>query len=205
MADDEETSESTETTSDTEETTLEAEDTETDSEDALDWSGLLVDWETVMGLSGIDGEAGTDDLLLLQSAQEAAERFLGRALAVNEFVVRGKISQGRILLEREPVVEVTRVLNLWTQKEIADSCLLVGNGLYVTDISLEGAVCMVWYTAGWTKESLPARLKECLVRIYLQKKRAMFESADGSAGKETECELPGDVSEILGSYRGVNW
>jgi len=61
----------------------------------------------------------------------------------------------------------------------------------------------VEYTAGYTEETLPATLREAVIKTFLYKRKRLteLESADSDSDELVTQMMSGDVKEMLEPYR----
>ena len=130
---------------------------------------LMVDYERARDFFNLDECEKERDLLILQSAQESVENYLDRKLCIAEYICIQRIQDRRIILEELNPVELVRILDLTARQSLNADCHLDGRKLYFFDGRLENHEILARYTAGFTKETLPQDLAECIMNVFMHK------------------------------------
>lgn len=78
-------------------------------------------------------------------------------------------------------------------------CVIDGRRIIFIDPKLESHVVFLNYNAGFTAETLPADLKEVIVKIFLLKKKDFIKQINHE--EETSFEIPVDIQNITQLYR----
>ena len=80
------------------------------------------------------------------------------------------------------------------------NCVIDGQRIILLDPKLEGHVLFLNYNAGFTVSTLPADLKEAIIKLFLLKKTVFIKQINHE--KETDFEIPSDIQNIIDIYRG---
>ena len=78
-------------------------------------------------------------------------------------------------------------------------CVIDGRRIIFIDPKLKGHVVFLNYNAGFQPETLPADLKEAIVKIFLLKKQEFIKQINHE--EETGFEIPVDIQNIINKYR----
>ena len=168
--------------------------------------GLLLDPARGRGMLGLDGGCGAADRLLLASAQETVEEYIGRSLSVREYLCVQKVRGGRVVPEELNPVAVRVVRDMGTGRELGCPFRIEGGAIALDGAGLEGRRLFIVYEAGYTGATLPAVLRECIIMLFLHKDGMMRRAAEGMPGAADVPEaVPAGVRELLEPYRRKSW
>ena len=78
-------------------------------------------------------------------------------------------------------------------------CVIDGRTIFLLDTKLEGHVLFVNYNAGFLQATMPADLKEAIIKLFLLKKKEFIKQQN----HEEDCsfDIPKDIQNTLDIYR----
>ena len=86
-----------------------------------------------------------------------------------------------------------------TTKVRVPNCVIDGRRIIFIDPKIEGHVVFLNYNAGFNEDTLPAGLKEVIVKLFLLKKKEFIKQINHE--EETGFEIPEDIQNIIRIYR----
>ena len=85
-------------------------------------------------------------------------------------------------------------------KERIPNCVIDGQRIIFLHHQYEGHVAFFNYNAGFTTETLPADLKEAIIKLFLIKKKEIMLEANNSE-EENNVEIPHSITRVINIYR----
>lgn len=167
---------------------------------------IIVKYEEIRQFFNLDERVKQRDLLILQSSQKAIENYLDRKLFLSQYICIQTIKNQKIILEELNPIEIDRMLDLSTREVLVTEYNLKGQNIFFTDFRLENHEVLIRYTAGFTEETLPADLKECIMNVFIYKSEMCRKRIKGGLESNdysilNNLKIPEDVKEALEPYR----
>ena len=103
-----------------------------------------------------------------------------------------------VFTDHENISEMINIIDMTTKLRVPN-CVIDGQRILFIDPKLEGHVVFLNYNAGFTEETLPADLKEVIVKLFLLKKKVFIKQTN--LDDETGFELPQDIQSVINLYR----
>lgn len=75
--------------------------------------------------------------------------------------------------------------------------------LYFIPPKINEHIVFINYRSGFTKESLPADLKEAIIKLFLIKQKELHQLYNNET-EETKCTLPPEIKESINHYTRKN-
>ena len=164
---------------------------------------MALDYDSLAEFTTLVPEERFRDEMLLNSAHLTIERYTDRVLSKKEFTEEVRAEMGLIRVRQIPLFEVKSVKIKGMAQELPVKSFYGFNGTIFTEEYIGNNECIVTYTAGYTEETLPAALREAVVKTFLYKKKKLseLESADSDSDELVTQMMSGKVKEMLEPYR----
>ena len=138
------------------------------------------------------------DLLIFNATLSYLENLLGYQLADKNYNELQTVKDCQVFTDHEHISEMINIIDMSTKVRVPN-CVIDGKRIIFIEPKLEGHVVFLNYNAGFTEETLPADLKEVIIRLFLLKKKEFIKQINH---EEESCfEIPTDIQNIIYSYR----
>ena len=84
-------------------------------------------------------------------------------------------------------------------KQRVPNCVIDGQRIILLDPKLEGHVLFLNYNAGFLEDTLPADLKEAIIKLFVLKKKEFLKLQNEP--ETTAFEIPADIQSVINLYR----
>ena len=138
------------------------------------------------------------DLLIFNATLSYVENLLGYQLDDKNYNELQTVKDCQVFTDHENISEMINIIDM-TIKLRVPNCVIDGLRIIFIDPKLEGHVVFLNYNAGFTEETLPADLKEAIVKLFLLKKAEFIKQINNEA--ESSFEIPADIQNIIDIYR----
>ena len=138
------------------------------------------------------------DLLIFNSTLFYVENLLGYQLADKNYNELQTVKDYKVYTEQEHITEMINIIDMTTKLSITH-CVIDGRRIIFIDPKIEGHVVFLNYNAGFNEDTLPAGLKEVIVKLFLLKKKEFIKQINHE--EETGFEIPEDIQNIIRIYR----
>ena len=138
------------------------------------------------------------DILIFNSTLSFVEKNLGFNIEEKNYNELQTIRDCKVYTEQDHISEMVNIIDMNT-KERVPNCVIDGRTIYFIDPKLEGHVVFLNYNAGYTADTLPADLKEAIIKLFLQKKKEFIKEKNHE--DDTSFEIPQDIQNIIQLYR----
>ena len=139
------------------------------------------------------------DILIFDATISYIERLLGYQLDDKNYNELQTVKDCQVFTEHENISEMINIIDMNTKLRVPN-CVIDGQRIILLDPKLEGHVLFLNYNAGFTVSTLPADLKEAIIKLFLHKKTVFIKQINHE--KETDFEIPSDIQNIIDIYRG---
>lgn len=139
------------------------------------------------------------DILIFDATISYIERLLGYQLDDKNYNELQTVKDCQVFTEHENISEMINIIDMNTKLRVPN-CVIDGQRIILLDPKLEGHVLFLNYNAGFTVSTLPADLKEAIIKLFLLKKTVFIKQINHE--KETDFEIPSDIQNIIDIYRG---
>ena len=137
------------------------------------------------------------DILIFDATISYIERLLGYQLDDKNYNELQTVKDCQVFTEHENISEMINIIDMNTKLRVPN-CVIDGQRIILLDPKLEGHVLFLNYNAGFTVSTLPADLKEAIIKLFLLKKTVFIKQINHE--KETDFEIPSDIQNILYIY-----
>ena len=140
-----------------------------------------------------DTELETDELIF-NSVITTVEKQLGFSLEDNNYNELQTVRDCKVYTDYDNITEMINIIDMNTKQRVPH-CVIDGRRIFLLDTKLEGHVLFLNYNAGFTTETLPADLKEVIIKLFLIKKKEFIKQRNNEdLGNET---FPADLKEAI--------
>lgn len=134
------------------------------------------------------------DLLIFNATISYLENLLGYQLADKNYNELQTVKDCQVFTDHEHISEMINIIDMTTKIRVPN-CVIDGRRIIFIDPKLEGHVVFLNYNAGFNEDTLPADLKEVIVKLFLLKKKEFIKQINHE--EETGFELPTDIQNII--------
>lgn len=138
------------------------------------------------------------DLLIFNATISYLENLLGYQLADKNYNELQTVKDCQVFTDHEHISEMINIIDMTTKVRVPN-CVIDGRRIIFIDPKLEGHVVFLNYNAGFNEDTLPADLKEVIVKLFLLKKKEFIKQINHE--EETGFEIPEDIQNIIRIYR----
>ena len=138
------------------------------------------------------------DILIFNATLTYVENLLGYQLTDKNYNELQTVKDCQVFTDHENISEMINIIDMNTKLRVPH-CVIDGQRIIFIDIKLEGHVVFLNYNAGFTADTLPADLKEVIIKLFLLKKKEFIKQINHE--EETGFEIPADIQNIIHIYR----
>ena len=154
-------------------------------------------FEELQKILELKAEEIETDSLIFAATISYIEKLLGYNLEDKNYNELHTIKDCMVLTDHENISEMINIIDMTTKLRVPN-CVIDGQRILFIDPKLEGHVVFLNYNAGFTEETLPADLKEVIVKLFLFKKRDFIKQTNHD--EETGFELSPDILSVISLY-----
>ena len=138
------------------------------------------------------------DLLIFNATISYLENLLDYQLADKNYNELQTVKDCQVFTDHEHISEMINIIDMTTKVRVPN-CVIDGRRIIFIDPKLEDHVVFLNYNAGFNEDTLPADLKEVIVKLFLLKKKEFIKQVNHE--EETGFEIPEDIQNIIYIYR----
>ena len=142
------------------------------------------------------------DELLFTSTILYIEKILGYPLEDHNYNEVQTVRDCKVYTNQDNITEMVNIIDMNTELRVPH-CVIDGRTIFLLDTKLEGHVLFLNYNAGFLQSTMPADLKEAIIKLFLIKKKEFIKQQN----HEDDCtfEIPKDIQNTLDIYRRKTW
>lgn len=144
-----------------------------------------------------DTEIETDELIF-KSTISYIEKMLDFPLEDHNYNELDTIKDLMVFTKYDNITEMVNIQDM-TAKERVPNCVIDGRKIHFIDPKLEGHVVFLKYNAGFLPETMPADLKEAIIKLFLIKRKEFIKQQNNE--ENATFEIPMDVQHIINLYK----
>lgn len=144
-----------------------------------------------------DTEIETDELIF-KSTISYIEKMLDFPLEDHNYNELDTIKDLMVFTKYDNITEMVNIQDM-TAKERVPNCVIDGRKIHFIDPKLEGHVVFLNYNAGFLPETMPADLKEAIIKLFLIKRKEFIKQQNNE--ENATFEIPMDVQHIINLYK----
>ena len=143
-------------------------------------------------------EIATDELIF-NSTITFVENILGFELKDKNYNELQTVRDNKVLTKQDNITEMVNIIDMNTKQKVPN-CVINGRTIFFISPEYEGHVLFLNYNAGFTPDTLPADLKEALIKIFLIKKNDFYKKINYETS-DAEYFIPKDIQNVLDIYK----
>ena len=142
-------------------------------------------------------ELATDELLY-KSTISYIEKELDYPLKDRNYNELQTVRDCKVYTNQDNITEMVNIIDMNTKLKVPN-CVIDGRTIYFIDPKLEGHVVFLNYNAGFTAETIPADLKEVIIKLFLLKKKEFVKQINHE--DDFIFDIPQDIENIIHCYK----
>ena len=142
------------------------------------------------------------DELIFNATLTLVENILGYELKDKNYNELQTVVDSKVLTKQDNITEMLNIIDMNTKQKVPN-CVIKGRSIFLISPEYEGHVLFLNYNAGFTSDTLPADLKEALIKIFLIKKSDFYKKMNYETS-DSEILIPRDIQNILDIYKRKN-
>lgn len=143
-------------------------------------------------------ELATDELIF-NATLTLVENILGFELKDKNYNELQTVLDSKVFTKQDNITEMVNIIDMNTKQKVPN-CVINGRTIFFISPEYEGHVVFLNYNAGFTSDTLPADLKEALIKIFLIKKSDFYKKINYETS-DSEITIPRDIQNILDIYK----
>ena len=160
----------------------------------------LIEYEDIADLLSLDTTDKDFDELCLKAAWQEVEKLIGYCISQKEYSEILTVHDNRVILDCIIIEEIEIISDMASKNNIETFTVDYENkAVYFVPAKTDGHAVLVTYTAGYTKETLPADIKECVIKLFLYKQKTMRKMMNNEENTTDE-KLLYETKAILHRY-----
>ena len=144
-----------------------------------------------------DTELITDELIY-NSVMTTLEKALGYPLEDKNYNEIQTVKDCQVFTDHENISEMINIIDMTTKLRVPN-CVIDGRRIIFIDPKLECHVVFLNYNAGFLEATLPADLKEAIIKLFILKKKEFLKLQNNP--EVTEFVIPSDIQSVINIYR----
>lgn len=158
----------------------------------------LIEYNDITKLLDLNIEDKDFDELCLNAAYSEVQKQIGYTLEFEEKCENLTVKDNRVILDCINLVKVTEIYDLTKKYDITNFTVDFPNkSIYFVPCKADEHQILVTYESGYTKESLPADLKEAIIQLFLYKQQSLRSTLNNSDSTRT---IPEEIKQITARY-----
>lgn len=143
-------------------------------------------------------ELSTDELIF-NATLTLVENILGFELKDKNYNELQTVLDSKVFTKQDNITEMVNIIDMNTKQKVPN-CVINGRTIFFISPEYEGHVVFLNYNAGFTSDTLPADLKEALIKIFLIKKSDFYKKINYETS-DSEITIPRDIQNVLDIYK----
>lgn len=145
-------------------------------------------------------EIDTDNLIF-NATLSFVEKNLGFNIEDKNYNELQTVKDCKVYTEQEHISEMVNIIDMNT-KERVPNCVIdeKRNIVFLLSSQYENHVLFLNYNAGFTRDSLPADLKEAVIKLFIIKRNDFFNKMN-NCETESNGNIPEDIQNIFNIYK----
>ena len=138
------------------------------------------------------------DILIFNATLTHIEKLLSYSLEDKNYNESQTVKDCMVYTDHEHISEMINIIDMTTKMSVPNF-VIDGQRILFIDPKLEGHVVFLNYNAGFTEDTLPADLKEAMIKLFLLKKAEFIKQINNEP--EEGFEIPNNIQNIIHMYR----
>ena len=137
------------------------------------------------------------DILIFNASLSYVENLLGYQLEDKNYNELQTVKDCQVFTDHENISEMINIIDMNTKFRVPN-CVIDGQRIILLDPKLEGHVLFLNYNAGFIEDTLPADLKEAIIKLFILKKKEFMKLQNEP--DTTAFEIPADIQSVIDIY-----
>ena len=155
-------------------------------------------FEELQKILELNAEEIETDILIFNATLSFIESLLGYQLDDKNYNELQTVKDGQVFTDHENISEMINIIDMTTKLRVPN-CVIDGRRIIFIDPKLEGHVVFLNYNAGFQEATLPADLKEAIIKLFILKKKEFLKLQNNP--EVTEFVIPSDIQSVINIYR----
>ena len=138
------------------------------------------------------------DILIFNATISYLEKLLGYQLDDKNYNEIQTVKDCQVFTDHENISEMINIIDMTTKQRVPN-CVIDGQRIIFIDPKLEGHIVFLNYNAGFLEATLPADLKEAIIKLFILKKKEFLKMQN--CPETTPFETPSDIQSVISLYR----
>ena len=138
------------------------------------------------------------DILIFNATLSYIENLLGYQLDDKNYNELQTVKDCQVFTDHENISEMINIIDMNTKQRVLN-CVIDGQRIILLDPKLESHVLFLNYNAGFLEDTLPADLKEAIIKLFVLKKKKFLKLQNEP--DTTAFEIPADIQSVINLYR----
>ena len=138
------------------------------------------------------------DILIFNATISYIEKLLGYQLDDKNYNEIQTVKDCQVFTDHENISEMINIIDMTTKLRVPN-CVIDGQRIIFIDPKLEGHIVFLNYNAGFLESTLPADLKEAIIKLFILKKKEFLKMQNYP--ETTPFETPSDIQSVINLYR----
>lgn len=137
------------------------------------------------------------DELIFNSTLTYIEKKLGYQLEDRNYNEIQTVRDHKIYTDHDNITEMISIIDMNTKQRVTN-CVINRREIFILSPKYENHVLFLNYNAGFTAETLPADLKEAIIKLFLIKKKEFVKQSNN---EDYSLEPLKNLEEVINLYR----
>lgn len=155
-------------------------------------------FEELQKILELNAEEIDTDILIFNATLSFVESLLGYQLDDKNYNELQTVKDCQVFTDHENISEMINIIDMTTKLRVPN-CVIDGRRIIFIDPKLEGHVVFLNYNAGFLESTLPADLKESIIKLFILKKKEFLKLQNNP--EVTEFVIPSDIQSVINIYR----
>ena len=138
------------------------------------------------------------DELIFESTITHIEKLLRFSLEDRNYNEIQTVKDRIVYTDYDHITEMINITDMNTKLRVPN-CIIDGRKIILLSAEYEGHVLFLNYNAGFTEDTIPADLKETIVKLFILKKKNFLKNLNNEENESFE--ISADVQKIIHSYK----
>ena len=138
------------------------------------------------------------DTLIFNATISYVEKLLGYTLEEKNYNELQTVKDCQVFTDHENISEMINIIDMTTKLRVPNY-VIDGRRIIFIDTKLEGHVVFLNYNTGFLESTLPADLKEVIIKLFILKKKEFLKLQNNP--ETTTFDIPADIQSVLTVHR----
>ncbi len=130
------------------------------------------------------------------------EKKLGYLLEDHNYNELQTVRDCKVYTNQDNIIEMVNIIDMNTKLRVPH-CVIDGRTILLLDTKFEGHVLFLNYNTGFLQATMPADLKEAIIKLFLLKKKELIKQQYHE--EDSAIKIPQDIQNTLDIYKRKNW